>query len=182
MHYYLVILGGLFFFFFSGNVKIFSYLVEGLKQHSREYYIPKNEFHPLNIITSLMGIQHSHGKRMFTIVKRPKYPLLPPKAARHRSPSTACHHHHCCQTPSAAVVTVGQLVATASIKGIFGNLSNIPRNSICIPNTYKISYPEKLLPKIAFLGILFPAIKIHSVYQALPRVSCACRWQCDNLS
>ena len=97
-------------FYFSGNVKTFSCLVGGLKQHSREYCILEKEFHPQNITTSPMGIQHSHGKGMFAIVKRPKYlyhhpkppaidhhrPPPPPLAALHRRRrwplATLCRH------------------------------------------------------------------------------------------
>ena len=129
-----------------------------------------------------MGIQHSHGKGIFAIVKRPKYlyhhpkpPATdhrlqpwaiairchcpPPAAAADRPPSTSRGRH---RPPSVAVVAAGQLVAITSIKGIFRNLSNIHENLICVPNTPKILYSRKLFSEIAFLGIIFPIIKIHS--------------------
>ena len=140
-----------------------------------------------------MRIQHSHGKGIFVIVKRLKYPYhhlkqpatdhRPPPATVHRrclplaaghrhcrpphatvTAIAVVHHHRCNQPPSAAVTTTSQPVATTSIKSFFGNLSNIPGNSICIINIPKISYPGKLFPKIAFFGILFPAIETHSIY------------------
>ena len=80
-------------FYIFENVKTFPYLVGGLKQHSREYCIPKKEFHPQNITTSPMEIQHSHGKGLFAIMKRLKYHYHHPKppATDHRLPRPAGH-------------------------------------------------------------------------------------------
>ena len=127
-------------------------------------------FTPQNITTSLHGIQHSHGKGIFVIVKRSKYSYHHPKppATDHRlSPATVTVR--CRQTPPPATVRHSCHYRPASyhplIKGIFENLLNILGNSICIPNTPKISYLRKLFPEIAFLEILFSTIKIHFVYQ-----------------
>ena len=70
--------------------------------------------------------------------KKIKISLLPSKATRCWSLSTAAGRH----PPSAT----GRPPVATSIKVIFGNLPNIPKNLICIPNTPKISYPIKLFP------------------------------------
>ena len=108
--------------------------------------------------------------------KKTKIPLSSPKATRRRSPPTTAVTAGRRWQPSTTAsggrrppsIATGRSPATTSLKGIFGNLSTIPRNSICIPNTPKISYPRKLFPEIVFLEILFPRIKIHSVYQTPP--------------
>ena len=41
-------------------------------------------------------------------------------------------------------------------------------NPIGIPNAPKHHTRKKLFPKIVFLGIAYPAIKIYSVYQMPP--------------
>ena len=103
---------------------------------------------------------------MFAIVKRPKYPYHQPKppATDHRLPpaivcylrppptATVAHHHPL----FAAVAVADQPVATTSIMDIFENLSNFLGNLICISNTAKVSYLEKLFLEITFLKILFP--------------------------
>ena len=75
--------------------------------------------------------------------------------------------------PPSSTTIAGQPPSAVFIKGIFENLSNIPENSICILNMPKILYLKKLLSKIISLKILFPEIKIQSVYQT--------RWICSSL-
>ena len=125
---------------------------------------PRMNFTSKTLLSPLIRIQHSYGKRMFAIVKRPKYLYhhQKPPATDHSSPSaTAATHHH--------PLSPSQLVATTSIKDIFENLSNILGNLIYILNTPKISYLKKLFLKIAFRRILFPIIKIYFIYQIPPK-------------
>ena len=122
-------------FLLPKNVKTFSCV-------GRRFNIPKKKNHPKILPSPPMGIQHSYRKRIFTIIKRLKYPYHPlkPPAADHCPPLLP---------PSAAT----------SIKDIFGNLSIIPGNSIYTSNTPKISYLRKL----------FPEIKIYFIYQTPPK-------------
>ena len=124
---------------------------------------------------------HFHGKGMFAIVKRPKYPYhhpKPPTIDHRRPPPPSLAALRCRRWPPSTAaaggrrppsVATGRSPTTTSLKGIFENLSTIPRNLICIPNTPKISYPRKLFPEIAFLRILFLGMKIYSIYQTPPR-------------
>ena len=108
----------------------------------------------LKTLPPLMGIQHSHRKGIFAIIKDQNIPITT--------------QSHCRRSPSAAVIhcpTAGRPPHTTSIKCIFQNLSNILKNSICTPNTPKILCSTKLFLKIAFLGILFLGMKIYSIYQ-----------------
>ena len=81
-------------------------------------------------------IQHFHRKGIFAIMKRLKY------LCHHPKPPAADH----CHLPSSTVPATDRPPTTTSIKGIFENLSNIPGNSICMPNTSKILCSRKLFP------------------------------------
>ena len=88
----------------------------------------------------------------------------PPPLATSLLPSAIVHH---CRWPRSMVfleiytIFPGMLVSTKQKN------CKIPTKSICIP---KMSYPRKLSPKIAFLGIAFLAMNIHSAYQTLLKV------------
>ena len=124
------------YFWECENIPMFNRGFEAIL--SRRTIIPKTFSSPP------MGIQHSHRKGIFAIIKRLNYPYHLPK------PLAADHHPP----------LVGQLLLSStadhrpptatSIKGIFGNLWNILVNSTCTLNILKISYPEKLFPEIVF--------------------------------
>ena len=81
-------------FLLPKNVKTFSCV-------GRRFNIPKKKNHPKTLPSPPMEIQHSYRKRIFTIIKRLKYPYHPlkPPAADHCPPllppsATVCRHLH----------------------------------------------------------------------------------------
>ena len=95
-----------------------------------------------------MGIQYFYRKEIFVIIKKSKYLCHHPKPPTIDYCPPPVDH----QLPS----------ATASIKSIFENIKNILENLIFTSNTPKILYLKKLFSK-------FPGMRIHSVYQTLPK-------------
>ena len=135
-----------------------------------------------------MGIQYSYVKRMFYHCENTKISLSPSKAIHHRSPSATSHclqqqllpptsivccqpppllaaaaHHH----PPPSPLSASQLPPPPSrvflkLYQIFSRIQFVSQILLKYP-TQKFFFSE-----IAFLKILFPIIKIYSIYHTPP--------------